>query len=88
MESHEHTLEEIARRGREIYEQHIRSEVEPAHIGEFVVVDITSGDYAVSPDEPEAFSRLEARNPEGIFYLLRVGHRVAHRIGAGFQPRC
>lgn len=84
MESPERTPEEIARRGREIYEQDIRSEVEPARTGEFVVVDIISGDYAISVDEAEAFDQAETRNPEGLFYLIRVGHRTAHRIGAVF----
>lgn len=87
MESHDYTPEEIARRGREIYDRHIRSEVEAAHTGEFVIVDITSGDYAISTDESAAFELVEARNPDGIFYLLRVGYRAAHRIGAGFRPR-
>lgn len=88
MESSEHTAEEIARRGWEIYERDIHPEVDPAHTGEFVIVDITSGDYAISASEAEAFDQAETRNPEGLFYLLRVGHRTAHRIGASFSsPR-
>ena len=84
MESTDYTPEEIARRGREIYERDIRSEVDPERIGEFVVVDITSGSHVISADEAEAFEQAETENPKGVFYLLRVGHRTAHRIGAGF----
>ncbi len=78
--------EEIARRGQEIYERDIRSGVEPQHTGEFLVVDVTTGDYELSPDEAEAFCRAEEKNPEGLFYLMRVGHRAAHRIGGRFLP--
>ena len=74
--------EEIARRGREIYERDIRSEeFGREHDGEFLVVDVTAGEYEIDPDEARAFDRAEDKNPEGLFYLMRVGHRAAHRIG-------
>lgn len=78
----EYTAEEIAGRGCEIYERDIRSEVEADHTGEFLVIDVTTGDYELSADEAEAFDLAEERNPEGLFYLMRVGHRAAHRIGS------
>lgn len=76
------TKDELARRGREIYERDIRHEVEEDHDGEFLVVDAETGDYAVDEDQDLAFERAEAKNPEGLFYLMRVGHRAAHRIGS------
>lgn len=79
--------EEIARRGRGIYERDIRlEEFDREHHGEFLVVDVTTGEYELDPDEAKAFDRAEDRNPEGLFYLMRVGRRAAHRIGeAGFR---
>ena len=76
-----YTKEEIARRGREIYERDIRSEVEHDHDGRFVVVDITTGHYELADEELVAFDRAEQKNPEGSFFLLRVGRRAAHRLG-------
>jgi hypothetical protein len=75
------TAEEIARRGEEIYRREIRAKVEPEHDGEFLVVDVESGDYALGETDDEAFDRVEGRNPEGLFYLMRVGRGAAHRIG-------
>lgn len=75
------TKDEIARRGREVYERDIRAEIEREHDGEFLVVDVTTGDYAVGEDEDEVFDRAEAKHPEGLFYLMRVGRPFAHRIG-------
>ena len=75
------TKDEIARRGREIYERHIRADVEPDHDGEFLVVDVATGDYAIGEDDEEVFEQAEAKNPEGLFYLMRVGRSAAHRIG-------
>lgn len=75
------TKDEIARRGREIYERDIRAKVEREHDGEFLVIDVTTGDYAVGRDDEEVFDRAESKNPEGLFYLMRVGRPAAHRIG-------
>jgi hypothetical protein len=46
-----HTTEEVARRGREIYEREIRARVEPEHAGRFVVVDVRSGDYEIAEED-------------------------------------
>lgn len=74
--------EEIARRGREIYERDIRSEeFDQEHDGEFLVVDVGTGAYAVGEDDDEAFDRMEKGNPEGLFHLMRIGRKAAHRIG-------
>ena len=81
MNGSEHTKEEIARRGREIYEREIRPEVERDHDGRFLVVDITTGHYEIADDELTAFERAEKNNPDGSFFGLRVGRTAAHRLG-------
>ena len=43
----------VARRGREIYEHDTRGEVEPEHEGDFLVVDVGTGYYAVGEDQDE-----------------------------------
>lgn len=83
MSNHDYTKEEIARQGREIYEREIRREVESDHDGEFLVVDITTGRFSMGQDSEEAFERAEEENPDGVFYLMRVGRKAAHRIGSG-----
>lgn len=81
MAEHRHTATETVRRGKEIYEKSIREEVEDVHDGRFLVVDVTTGGYEVADDELTAFDRAREKNPEGVFYLLRVGREAAHRIG-------
>lgn len=81
MNGSEYTKEEIARLGREIYEREIRAEVEHGHDGRFLVVDITTGHHEIADDELAAFEQAEQKNPDGSFFLLRVGRRVAHRLG-------
>ncbi len=81
------TAQEVALRGRQLYEERIRSQVEPEHDGRFLVVDVDSGEYALADDELEAFARVREKTPEGVLFLIRVGHRAAHRIGASLGYR-
>jgi hypothetical protein len=80
------TPQEVSRRAREVYERDIRPRVEPEHAGRFLVLDVESGAYALADDELDAFDRARAKAPEGVLYLLRVGRRAAHRVGARRTP--
>ncbi len=78
----EYDAQEIARLGEEIYARDIAAEeFEAEHEGEFLVVDVTTGEYTMAADDAEAFDLAEEKNPNAVLYLLRVGHRTAHRIG-------
>jgi hypothetical protein len=51
MEHPRYSLEEIGRRGQELYAQQIRAQVEtPKNIGKQVVIDIETGEYEVDSD--------------------------------------
>ena len=75
------TKEEVARRGREIYERDLRSRVEAAHQGQFLVVDVTTGDYEIAEDDLTASDRMMARNPDAVLYGLRIGLGYTYRLG-------
>lgn len=83
MRRHGYTTEEVVRRGREIYEQEIRAEVEPGHDGDFVAVDIESGAWEVGRDDVTVSDGVLLTNPQTVLYMLRVGRPAAYRIGAG-----
>jgi hypothetical protein len=81
-----YTTEEIARRGREVYEREIRREVEPEHRGRFLVLDVESGDYEIADDDLDASERLLERRPDALLYGLRIGEGAAYRIGEHLEP--
>ena len=81
-----YTTEEIARRGRHVYEREIQNEVEPEYRGCFLVLDVMSGDYEVADDDLKASERLLERRPDALLYGLRVGEGAAYRIGGRFGP--
>ena len=74
--------EELARRGQAYYDEHLRETLEPEHDGEFLVLDVESGDYEMDADGMRAIQRARARHPERLFYVLRVGRRRHIASGA------
>lgn len=77
--------EETARLGDEIYETHIRQEVEADHHGEVVAIDVETGSWAIGEDEMAATNRLLSQQPSGRdIWCLRVGYRSLYSIGGGF----
>ena len=75
---------EIARLGDSIYQRDIRHEVEDAHDGEFVAIDVESGSWTLAGSELEAAELLRERQPDAInVWLLRVGYRAIASIGGG-----
>ena len=76
-----YTKEEVARRGKAIYEREIRPRVEAEHCGQFLVVDILSGAYEIAEDDLTASDRALAKNPKAILYGLRIGSPAAYRLG-------
>ncbi len=71
--------EDIAER---LYDTKIKPLLEPSFKGQFLVIDVESGEYEVDPDEMAAMERARAKNPNGIRFLKRVGFAAAHSIGS------
>jgi len=74
--------EAFARRAEEHYARALRAKLEPQHKGEYLVLDVESGDYEVDADEMVAIDRARAKHPDRLFYILRVGYRASVFIGA------
>lgn len=73
---------EFALRGNKIYEQAICSQVETDHQGEFVAIDIETGQWAMDIDDYTATHHLLQKLPDAQIWLVRVGCRATYRIGA------
>ena len=74
-----YSKEEFARRGDQLYERlaPLLSEQE----GDFVAIDIESGDYEVGRDELAIADRLLGRRKGAQVWLRRIGTPYAHRLG-------
>lgn len=76
-----YSSDEIAERGQALYEREIQGALPPSARGNFLVLDIETGDFEMDTDELSAVRRARAKHLGGAFYFLRVGHSVAYRFG-------
>ena len=82
-----YSKEEFARRGDEIYNRDIRSQVDTEqNKGKFVAIDIETGTWEMDAAELTAGDRLFARIPDAQTWMVRVGYGYLRRFGAG-RPR-
>ena len=81
-----YSKEEYARRGGEIYQQQVRPQVESGNKGKIVAIDIETAEYAVGENILSASQPLLDRNDDAQIWVVRVGHRAVHRIGARSLP--
>ncbi|MDX2239834.1 MAG: hypothetical protein NW224_04030 [Leptolyngbyaceae cyanobacterium bins.302] len=77
-----YSKEEFARRGDEIYETQVRSQVEEGNHGKIVAIDIETGAFEVADEILDAANRLFERLPDAQPWIVRIGHRAVHRFGA------
>jgi hypothetical protein len=76
-----YSKEELAQRGKEIYESQIRQQVEASNYGKIVAIDIETGAFEVADDTLVASDRLLERHPDAQTWFIRIGHRGVHRFG-------
>jgi hypothetical protein len=75
-----YSLEEHARRGKEMYEQQVRPLVEAGNHGKIVAIDIDTGAFEVADDLVTAGNRLFARLPEAPAWYVRIGYPAVYRF--------
>ena len=76
---------EIAALGEAIYREQIRPQLDAIDDGDFVVIDVETGDHEIGADDAAATRRLLERRPTAVTYAVRVGHRAAYSHLGGFR---
>jgi hypothetical protein len=78
----QHTLDELATLGGDIFDKHVRQALRPEDDGKFVAIDVDTGDYEIDDDDYAAIACLRSRKPAAEIWLMRAGYPAAYRIGA------
>lgn len=73
--------EDFIERGKRLYDEELRGELEPENAGRFLAVEPDSGKYFLGDTDVEALTAAREAMPDSIFYLVRVGYETAHSIG-------
>ena len=77
---------EVVERGKALYEQSLRPQVEEGNLGNYLVVDVMTGEYEIGPDHLEAAQRARAKRPEAALYGMRIGYPATAAIGTRLRP--
>ncbi len=72
---------DIVKRGRSLYESCLGEELERTHPGEFLILNVDTGEYEVDRDDVAASKRARLRFPHAPLLTLRIGHPAAFRLG-------
>ncbi|AKV67126.1 MULTISPECIES: hypothetical protein [Microcystis] len=76
-----YSKKEFARRGNELYESQVRSQVEEGNYGKIVAIDIETGAFEVADDLLTASKQLSARVPDAQTWFIRIGHLAVDHFG-------
>jgi len=67
-------------KGKEIYEMKIKPLVDPQEKGKFLVLDITTEDYAIGRDLGYTTQELRERRPDAVIHTVRIGYPAVYRL--------
>lgn len=73
--------EDFIERGKRLYDERLREELEPENTGRFLAVEPHSEKYFLGDTDIEALTAAREAMPDSLFYLVRVGYETAHAIG-------
>lgn len=76
-----YSFEDFARRGDEIYETNIKSQVEDSNRGKIVAIDIDTGAWEMNTSEIIASKRLRTKYPSAQIWFVRIGSRSIRHFG-------
>lgn len=76
-----YSIEEVARRGDDLYDRVVLPHLRPEDEGKLVLIDIETGEWEMDRDEIAASDRLLARIPDAQVWMRQVGTRHARRFG-------
>ncbi len=74
-----YSSEELDRLGWARYRE-IEDTLEAEHHGEYVMIEVDSGNYFVGKTADEALHNAEASHPDKVFCLIRIGYPAAHKL--------
>lgn len=86
MASNPNERDNIVDLAQTIYDAEIRHLVEPGHHGEYVTLDVKTGEYEVDVDDLAANFRMLERHPPENLFTFRIGYKAFGTFGMRARP--
>jgi hypothetical protein len=82
------SIEEVAHRAKQLYENGIRQQVECGdNIGKMIVIDAETGEYGIDETGVETALKLKQKKPTARLFTMRIGYDVAVSFGGASLER-
>ncbi len=79
-------MQNLAEKGRDFYNQNLKTILEPDRNGEFIAIEPESGQYFLGDTSRQVMDAAHTALPHGKFYLQKVGFTFAHSL-VGLKSR-
>ena len=74
--------EEIVARGKVLYKERLKRQVEPGNTGKILVINVNTGDYEMDSDHMTASDRAAERFLGAPLYAMKIGSASLGRLRA------
>lgn len=82
----QYTPDEVVERGKALFEQNIRVQVQEGNIGKYLVIDVLTGEYEIGENHLDTAKRARAKHPDAPLYGMRIGYKAVASFGASLRP--
>lgn len=76
------TPEQVAERGQRLYEEKLKTVLEPTEKGKFVAIEVETGEYLVADTLLEVLQRAKEKYPTKLFHTVRIGYGGVFKMGS------
>ncbi len=73
-----HTLDELRQLGEEILHRVVLPKAAAEQDGQFVAINVDTGEYEIAGEENDAVARHLARDPDSYLWLARIGRPAVY----------
>ena len=73
---------ELCARGRVYYEAFLRKFLEPTYRGQYLILDVETGEYAVARDYVDSLVAQQKKHGGRVQFVTQIGERALMRRGA------
>ena len=70
--------ERLVAQGEALYQQRLKSQLDPTYHGQIVAIEVESGDYFIGKSVTEAARKAREKYPEKVFYFVKIGFPAVH----------
>ncbi len=78
-------IDAMVRSAEHIYDERLRTLLDPKYRDEFVAIEPVSGDYFLGKTLSEAMGAARDAHPNRLSHAIRVGHDTALHFGVHLQ---